>query len=362
VERINALVRQNDTRKVWSATGNMVKRRLNINEVEPRVWVNYFRSLFDRNIAGGTIFETQLWGPPYIEELHRDFTEQEIKDCLCRTKRSKATGIDGLLAKIWKTFGAKEERLEILENLFNKIRIHEVYPEDWKMAIVCPLYKSEGRRRDPGNYREIFLLPAQSKVFSNVLAGGLRDWLTDKRMVSKFQLGFVKNKRTIDNIFVIKTTVDKYLREKRGRIYWCFVDLKKVFDSVNREALWYKRRKKGISEDLVDCIRLMYDGIQSGVKCGDDLIREAVDHRVGIRQGCSLSPYLFNAFIDDIMDEVGNGNNHAPTIAKFWIPGQLFADNLALGAFTDLGLQMGIGTIVACCSKWNLKCNLENKK
>jgi hypothetical protein len=47
----------------------------------------------------------------------------------------------------------------------------------------------------------------------------------------------VKDKRTTYNIFVIKTTVDRYLKVKRGLIYLCFVDLENAFDSVDREAL-----------------------------------------------------------------------------------------------------------------------------
>jgi hypothetical protein len=98
-------------------------------------------------------------------------------------------------------------------------------------------------------------LLALSKIFFNILVGRLRDWPADKRIPSKFQARFVKKKRTTDNIFVIKTTVDKHLREKRGCLYWYFVDPEEAFDTVNREVLWYKDGMKGISEDLVDCIR-----------------------------------------------------------------------------------------------------------
>jgi hypothetical protein len=65
----------------------------------------------------------------------------------------------------------------------------------------------------------------------------------------------VKDKRATDNIFVIKTTVDRYLRVKRGRIYWCSVDLGKAFDLIDREALWFKMRKKGVSDNMVECIK-----------------------------------------------------------------------------------------------------------
>jgi hypothetical protein len=61
----------------------------------------------------------------------------------------------------------------------------------------------------------------------------------------------VKDKRATDNIFVIKTTVDRYLRVKGGRIYWCLVHLEKAFDSIDREALWFTMRKKGVSDNMV---------------------------------------------------------------------------------------------------------------
>jgi hypothetical protein len=54
----------------------------------------------------------------------------------------------------------------------------------------------------------------------------------------------VKGKRTSGNVFIIRSTVDKYLRVKRCKLYWCFVDFEKAFDSINREALWFKMRMK----------------------------------------------------------------------------------------------------------------------
>jgi hypothetical protein len=64
--------------------------------------------------------------------------------------------------------------------------------------------------------------------------------------------------------------VDKYLRFKRGHLYWCYVDFEKAFDSIHREALWYKLRRKGISDNMAKCIREMYDGIKFCMKCGED--------------------------------------------------------------------------------------------
>jgi len=51
-----------------------------------------------------------------------------------------------------------------------------------------------------------------------------------------------------------------------GRLYWCFINFEKAFDSVNREALWLKLRKIGVSENMINCIKIMYQDIKFCVK------------------------------------------------------------------------------------------------
>jgi hypothetical protein len=80
-------------------------------------------------------------------------------------------------------------------------------------------------------------------------------------------------------------------------MYWCFVDFEKVFDSINREALWFKMRMKGVSKRMVSCFSNMYEGIKFCVRCGNNEVTNFVTQTKGVRQGCSLSPYLFNIFI-----------------------------------------------------------------
>ena len=61
------------------------------------------------------------------------------------------------------------------------------------------------------------------------------------------------------NIFVIEVAEDKSLREKRRRLY-CYigVDIRKGFDSIHMEALWFKMRKNRIDENLVFCTNVDY--------------------------------------------------------------------------------------------------------
>jgi hypothetical protein len=188
--------------------------------------------------------------------------------------------------------------------IFHKVKKGKQFPDDWKIAIICPIYKGNGKQGEPGNYRRISILSVLVKIYSGILAGRLSDWLINNKTLSRFQAGFVKDKSPADNIFVIKTTVDTYLRVKRGHIYWCLVGLEKVFDSTDREALWFKTRKKGVSDNMVECIKKMYNDTKFCVKCGGDKVTDFVKERRGVRQGCSLSLYLFNIFIEDITDYI----------------------------------------------------------
>jgi hypothetical protein len=129
----------------------------------------------------------------------------------------------------------------------------------------------------------------------------------------------MKGKRTRDNVFVIKTTTDKYLRLKRGRLYWCSLNCEKAFDSIHREVLCYKLRK-GVSYNTVKYIKETYEGIKFCVKCGEDEVTDFIEQRSGVRQGCSFSPYLFIIFIDDIIDYISKVNLHAPVTGTTAIP------------------------------------------
>jgi hypothetical protein len=173
--------------------------------------------------------------------------KDEVKERILKMSDSKATGVDGIPAEIWKIFCSTEGGgVEILVRLFN-VREGKDFPTDWKIAIVCPVYKGKGKTRERGNYRAVALLSALGKIYSGVLASRLRDWLINNRILSKFQAAFMITKRTMYNIFVINATIDKYLNIKRGHIYWCMVD------SIDMEALWFKMRKRGASENMVKC-------------------------------------------------------------------------------------------------------------
>jgi hypothetical protein len=173
----------------------------------------------------------------------------------------------------------------------------------------------------------------------------LNNWIEERDIISECQMGFRKGRRMIDNIFILRTIIDKYLSQKRGRVYCLFVDMQKAFDAVVRGALWWKMGKKGLSK-FTEGVKGIYKNVKITVKLEVSLVLEEFDTNIGLRLGCSLSPSLFNIFIDDILGRLEEANTHPLVIRKRHVAGLLFADYLAVGATTIIGLQRAKTKIV----------------
>ena len=78
--------------------------------------------------------------------------------------------------------------------------------------------------------------------------------------------------------------------------YMCFVDLQKAYDSVDRELLWKVLARAGVLSAMVDVIRQFHNGMRARVRMDDGELSEWFEVTQGLRQGCVLSPMLFNIF------------------------------------------------------------------
>ena len=93
--------------------------------------------------------------------------------------------------------------------------------------------------------------------------------------------------------------IEHYLNNGK-RLYVAFVDMKKAFDSVYNNALWYKLYKKGISGKILRILRSMYEHVKCRVKhCGN--YSEIIDISVGLKQGEVCSSLLYSLFIEDLL-------------------------------------------------------------
>ena len=162
-----------------------------------------------------------------------------------------------------------------------------------------PIHKS-GSQDDPNNYRGICISSCLGKFFTLIMNKRLNDFLENNKIINKSQIGFRKNCRTADHLLVLKTLIDVY-KMKRKRIFACFVDFRKAYDSVWREGLLFKLITNGCSKRFMRIMLSMYSSVNASVKLHQG-ITPSFKSSVGVKQGCNLSPTLFNIFINDISD------------------------------------------------------------
>ena len=70
------------------------------------------------------------------------------------------------------------------------------------------------------------------KVFCSIINSRLIDFLMKHNVLSKSQIGFLPNHRTSDHIYTLDALVDKYINQNKTKIFACFIDFKKAFDSI----------------------------------------------------------------------------------------------------------------------------------
>ena len=110
-------------------------------------------------------------------------------------------------------------------------------------------------------------------------------------------------------IFAARQLVEK-AREHNETLYLLFVDLRKAYDSVPREALWRVLVKCGVPSKLLSFVKSFHEGMQAEVRVGA-LTTESFEVRNGLRQGCTLAPTLFNIYISAVVATWRNTHKEA---------------------------------------------------
>ena len=93
-------------------------------------------------------------------------------------------------------------------------------------------------------------------------------------------------------------------REFQKNIYFCFIDYAKAFDCVNHNKLWKILQEMGIPDHLICLLRNLYAGQEATARTGHGTT-DWFQIGKGVCQGCTLSPYLFNLYVEYIMRNAG---------------------------------------------------------
>ena len=253
------------------------------------------------------------------------FTEEEISEAINRTDKETAPGPDK-----WKlTDVITISKLE-LSMLFNKWYL-EGAPAEIKVCRTIIIHKA-GEKKDVGNWRPITIGSILLRLYAKVWDSRLRKnvYINNRQKAFRPVDGCYENVKILQNLI-------QDSRRKRKEVNVTILDLAKAFDTVSHESIVKALRRKEVPETVVKVITDMYIDASTKIETNKGSTGN-IKIKSGVKQGCPLSPFLFNLVIDELVERMQKSelgamvnNDHIAVMA--------FADDLVVISHNDYKMK-----------------------
>ena len=317
-------------------------------------WEEHFKIHLNSTFQHDPAAINDIPDPPNNFSEEPPITRDEIREAVRSMKNGKSAGIDEITTEVIKAAG--EPMIAMLDKISTKVWNEEKSPKDWSRMLVAPIHK-KGDKRDPANYRAIALLSIPGKIFLRVLLNRMKYKIEEK--IKETQYGFRPGRGTVDAIFIVRQIMEK-AKERRISLHFNFIDFKAAFDTIWRKALWKMLRSIGVGKKIVNIIEQLYDETECAVIINGHLT-DWFEVKVGVRQGCLLSPVLFNLFLEFVMNEISSLQNELQLNHDMTIDTKYADDTTLISAIFEK-LKIATGELETSCKKWGMKVNPDKCK
>ena len=231
-------------------------------------------------------------------------TEEEIVKVL-KSIKTNACGVDKISAHFLKL--VMDHIAKPLKHIVNSSFKDQIFPQQWKMALVKPLPKIN-LPLEPSDFRPISLLPALSKIMEKIAAKQMVEYLKGKNLLDTHQSAYKHNHSTLTALLNITDDIYDALEDTEITLL-ILLDYSKAFDCANHKLILAKLEKCGFHIDSLGWLK-SYLSKRSQQVVTDDNSSPWEDILNGVPQGSILGPLLFTILISDIKSIIKHGKYH----------------------------------------------------
>jgi hypothetical protein len=358
-----------DTKKFWKILKSFSKNK---NSEENKISLDrlyeYFKELNSSENEASSDDFSRIYSQNDVDLLNSEITEDEVIKAAENLKNSKAPGLDDIVNEYLKTTVTKF--LPFYVKLFDLIFDSGESPDSWTLGIFKAIYKNKGDPNDPDNYRAISLVSSVGKLFTSILNSRLSNFSDETDLVTKSQAGFRAGYLTQDNIVILYSVITLYLSKKK-KLFCCFIDFKKEFDTIWRAGLWQKLINSNIHGKIFKIIFSFYDNFKSCVKSGHTF-SDFFHLRYWCKTGRKFIPFLFAIYLNDLEEfltehcKTGLDTLNSLSVKNLNVYMKLFlllyADDTVIFAESQQELQQILKLFEHYCNIWKLKVNISKTK
>ena len=306
-----------------------------------------FSSVFTREDPASS---PDLGPTPYKKMPPITIGKAGVLKLLKELKTRKASGPDNIPAILLKN--CAEELTPILAFIFQQALDQNAVPDDWKTALVTPVFK-KGKRAEPANYRPVSLTSIICKINEHIIVSETLSHLERENILVDYQHGF-RRRRSCETQLLITSHDLASILNRRSQADVAVLDFAKAFDKVPHQRLLKKLHFYNLDANVIGWIESFLTNRTQRVIVDGYTSNEA-PVLSGVPQGTVLGPLLFLIFINDIAKNVSSSI-------------RLFADDCLMYRETQNQeqcqlLQKDLDTLAAWSITWGMafnvsKCNI----
>ncbi|KAL4149828.1 hypothetical protein QTP88_003684 [Uroleucon formosanum] len=282
---------------------------------------------------------------------------EEFNQVLKMMKTRKSPGVDNISTELIQNAGKKIQNE--LFKLVNDIYITGEIPEDFKKNIIITLPKKATAEKC-SEYRTPSLMIHSAKILVKIIGNRIEHKI--ERQLSNDQFGFRRNKGTREAILSLRTLIEKQI-EFNNDTFIAFIDLEKAFDTVPWKELFKTLEEIDIDYRDRQLIYNIYKEQLAIIKVSDKSATAKIGK--GVKQGCPLSPKLFNIYVEQSINEIKETftrDQIEVTVGGELISFLRFADDIALVANSEIDLKRALEKIAKGFQNYHLKINWNKTK
>ena len=275
-----------------------------------------------------------------------------IQQVISSRSNLSAQGVDGICNGAWKANPKITVRL--IQYIIRMMLKHGKAPEAWKRLKTILLYK-KGNAEELSAWRPITLSPTLYRITMCHIARVIQTLNTERRLISPEQKGFVKTPAGIlEHTQMLQEYTCDACRQRKS-LYLAFIDLRDAFGSLPHSMIQESLKLKGFDDDFTNMVMAMYVNSQTQFRRSNQVSRPVGLQR-GVKQGCPLSPTLFNLAIDGLISSLAR-SDQGYRLGDDTISVQAYADDIVILSDTEEGLQQLLNQVTRFCELSKLAIN-----